>query len=123
MCNVHPIAVMSSAIYKYMYTIQVSYSFELQYNYLSYVTLHDKTSHIAHKTIFELRPPLPITTFEPLQFEVSGPYICGDISQNVHGLPVLKFYSKRNDPLLRTLQVKVRILAVYGNTWRRPLSQ
>ena len=31
-----------------------------------FVTVHDKTNHIAAKTIFELRRPLPNTTFELL---------------------------------------------------------
>ena len=30
----------------------------------TYVTVHDKTMHIAPTTDFELRPPLPTTTFE-----------------------------------------------------------
>ena len=29
-----------------------------------YVTVHDKTNHIAAKMIFELRRPLPKSTFE-----------------------------------------------------------
>ena len=31
-----------------------------------YVTIHDKTNQIVHKIVFELRPPLPTTTFELL---------------------------------------------------------
>ena len=34
-------------------------------NYL-FVTVHEKTMHNALKEIFELRPPLPTTTFELL---------------------------------------------------------
>ena len=33
-------------------------------NTLEYVTLHEKTKHIALKMIFELRRPLPTATFE-----------------------------------------------------------
>ena len=42
--------------------------------------------HIAHKIIFELRPPLPTMTLELLllQFEVSIPCSLGDTTQNVH---------------------------------------
>ena len=36
------------------------------------------------------------------------------MSQNVPGLPVLKFYSKHNETLLRTLHAEVCILAVYA---------
>ena len=32
--------------------------------WLIYVTVHDKTNHIAAKMIFELRRPLPKSTFE-----------------------------------------------------------
>ena len=66
-------------------------------------TMWPSTNHIAHKTVFELRPPLPTTTFELLLLQTSSPYIFGDMSQHVHGWPVLKFYSKRNKTLLRTL--------------------
>ena len=44
---------------------------------------HGKTNHIAHKIIF------------------------GDMSQNVPGSPILKFSSKHNETLLRTLHTKV----------------
>ena len=35
-----------------------------------YVTLHGKTNHIAHKIVFELRLPLPTTTFELLILQI-----------------------------------------------------
>ena len=37
----------------------------------------------------------------------------GDMSQNVPGSPILKFFSKRNETLLRMLHMEVRILAKY----------
>ena len=33
-------------------------------DHVLYVTVHDKTNHIAAKMIFELRRPLPKSTFE-----------------------------------------------------------
>ena len=47
------------------------------------------------------------------KFDVSSPYSFWDVSQIVHGLPVLKPYSKRNETLLRTLHVEVCMLDVY----------
>ena len=47
------------------------------------------------------------------KYEVSSPCSFEDMSQNMPGLPVLKFSSERNETLLRTLYVEVRILAVY----------
>ncbi len=35
-----------------------------------YVTFHDKTKHNALTTDFELRPPLPTTTFELLLLQI-----------------------------------------------------
>ena len=35
-----------------------------KFNDRQYVTLHEKTKHIALKMIFELRRPLPTATFE-----------------------------------------------------------
>ena len=46
--------------------------------------------------------------------EVSSPCSFGDMSQTVPGSPVLKFSSKRNETLLRTLHAEVSILAVYA---------
>ena len=38
--------------------------------YTYYVTFHDKTMHIVPTTDFELRPPLPTTTFEWLLLQI-----------------------------------------------------
>ena len=38
------------------------------------------------------------------------------MSKNTPGSPVLKFYGKYKEILLRTLHIKVHILAVYGPT-------
>ena len=63
---------------------------------MSLVTVHKKTMHNALKTIFELRPPLPTTTFVlcSSKFEVSSPCSHGDMSKNIRGPPVLKFCKK-----------------------------
>ena len=37
------------------------------------MTLHEKTMHNALKNIFELRPPLPTTTFELLFQQIWSP--------------------------------------------------
>ena len=81
-----------------------------------YVTVHDKTNHIAVKMIFELRRPLPKSTFELRleKFEVSSRCSYGDMSQNVPGSPILNFSSKRNETLLRTLTRVARGSPVYS---------
>ena len=66
-----------------------------------------QTNHIVHKIVFEMRQPL-----RSMGFEVSS--LFGDMSQNVRGSPILKFFSKRNETLLRTLHAEVRILAIYA---------
>ena len=84
---------------------------------LLHVTLHEKTMHIALTTDFELRPPLPTTTFKLLilqKFEVSSPRRFRDMSQNVPGSPVLQFSSRRNETLLHMLHAEVRIVTVYA---------
>ena len=64
------------------------------------MTIHDKTNHIVHNIIFELRQPL-------LSMAAAGNNLAhvalGDMSQNIPGLPILKFSSKRDETLLCTL--------------------
>ena len=79
-----------------------------------YVTVHGKTNHIAQKIVFELRPPLPTMTFELPKLK-SNPRRFGYMSENVPQLPVLSFYSKRNQTLPPTLDVEVRILVYTKN--------
>ena len=50
-------------------------------------------------------------TYSPCSFE--------DMSQNIAGLPILKYSGKRNEILLCTLHAKVH----YANTWPRPQNQ
>ena len=78
-----------------------------------YVTFHDKTNHIALTIDFQLRPPLPTTTFELLLLQIRSLQPmqswakCTQIACN-------KNYSKHDETLLRTLHAEVRILAVYA---------
>ena len=55
---------------------------KLPFPYTVCVIFHEKTKYIAPTIIFELRQPLPTTTFELLllQIEVSSRCSCGGIS-------------------------------------------
>ena len=74
--------------------------------HFSFVTLHEETKHNAWKKIFELRPPLPTTTFCSSKFEISSPCSHGDTSQNVPGSPVIKLCSKHNETYIATYIVR-----------------
>ena len=90
--------------------------------YNKYVTIHAKTNHIAHKIVFEIKATIikyGLWTAAGKNLKSSSCSF-GDMSQNVPGLPVLKFYSKRNETLLRTLHMKVPFMQ---NTWPHPQSQ
>ncbi len=48
----------------------ISYHVMSRHVAVPYVTLHEKTKHNARKNFFELRPPLPTTTFELLLLQI-----------------------------------------------------
>ena len=78
----------------------------------TYVTIHGKTNHNAHKIVFEISYQVWPLDCCWKKFEVCS---FGDMSQNVPiRLPILKFSSKQNEALLHTLYTEVNILAVYA---------